>query len=194
MKIISPYTKLPQRLPPGQKEIEELPVLDIGKSRIIKKEEFELEITDNVKAPVKINFEKLISLPYVDLYCDLHCVESWSKLGTNWRGVQTKILYDIVQPTDCKHIMAYSYDGYTTNIPLEYFLKEDSIIAYQYEGKDIPHEHGGPVRLLIPSLYFWKSAKWLCKIEFIKENKRGFWEEKGYHDRGDILLEERRRT
>ncbi len=192
MKIISPDTKRINRLPPGQYEVDEIPVLDLGNKPDINKNNFKLELSYNDKKTV-LDFNNLTSLPEVDLYCDLHCVTTWSKLGTNWKGVSTKTVYDLLTPISAKFVLAYSYDGYSTNMPIDYFLKEDSIIGYSYEGKDIPYHYGGPVRLLIPSLYYWKSAKWLSKIEFIDEDKRGYWEERGYHDIGDPFLEQRRR-
>lgn len=191
MKIISPNSQRKDRLPPGQYEVKEIPVLDLGIKPVIEKEKFNLEIQyKDIKKIIK--YRELTMFESVELYCDLHCVTTWSKLGTNWKGISTRIIYDMIKPYDAKFVMAYSYDGYTTNIPIDYFLKEDSIIAYSYEGKDIPLDYGGPVRLLIPSLYYWKSAKWLNKLEFMTENKRGYWEERGYHDVGDPFLEQRR--
>jgi len=191
MEIISPNSQRKDRLPPGQYEVKEIPVLDLGIKPVIEKEKFNLEIQyKDIKKIIK--YRELTMFESVELYCDLHCVTTWSKLGTNWKGISTRIIYDMIKPYDAKFVMAYSYDGYTTNIPIDYFLKEDSIIAYSYEGKDIPLDYGGPVRLLIPSLYYWKSAKWLNKLEFMTENKRGYWEERGYHDVGDPFLEQRR--
>lgn len=191
MKIVSPDTKRINRLAPGQYEVDEIPVLDLGNKPDINKNNFKLELSYKEKRII-LDFNNLISLPEVDLYCDLHCVTTWSKLGTNWKGVSTKTIYDLLNPISAKFVLAYSYDGYSTNMPIDYFLKEDSIVAYSYEGKDIPYRYGGPVRLLIPSLYYWKSAKWLSKIEFMDEDKRGYWEERGYHDIGDPFLEQRR--
>ncbi|HOJ86946.1 MAG TPA: molybdopterin-dependent oxidoreductase [Elusimicrobiales bacterium] len=192
MKIISPDTKRINRLAPGQYEVEEIPVLDLGNKPNINKNNFRLELLYKDKKKV-LDFNGLISLPEVELYCDLHCVTTWSKFGTNWKGVSTKTIYDFLSPVKAKFVLAYSYDGYSTNMPIGYFLKEDSIIAYSYENGDIPYSYGGPARLLIPSLYYWKSAKWLSKIEFMENDKRGYWEERGYHDVGDPFLEQRRR-
>ena len=191
MKIISRDTQRDVRLPPGQYEVEEIPVLDLGSKPIIEKEKLKLEL---IYKDIKriLSYSKLLALEETQLYCDIHCVTTWSKLGTNWKGVQTRTIYEMIKPLDSKFVMAYSYDGYSTNIPIEYFIKEDSIIAYSYEGAEIPREYGGPVRLLIPSLYYWKSAKWLSKLEFISENRRGYWEERGYHDIGDPFSEQRR--
>jgi len=191
MKIISRDTQRDVRLPPGQYEVEEIPVLDLGSKPIIEKEKLKLEL---IYKDIKriLSYSELLALEETQLYCDIHCVTTWSKLGTNWKGVQTRTIYEMIKPLDSKFVMAYSYDGYSTNIPIEYFVKEDSIIAYSYEGDEIPREYGGPVRLLIPSLYYWKSAKWLAKLEFISENRRGYWEERGYHDIGDPFSEQRR--
>lgn len=192
-KIISKDTLRENRIPPGQHEVDRIPILDLGKLYYpIDKNKYTLEITGLVENKITLNYEDLLKLPAVELFCDLHCVTTWSKLSTTWKGIETKTIYELAKvKKEAKYVMAYSYDGYSTNIPLEYFLKEDSIIAYQYEGNDIPHAYGGPVRLVIPSLYYWKSAKWLNKIVFMENNIKGYWEERGYHITGDPWKEER---
>lgn len=191
-EIVSESVFKEVRVPPGQHLVEELPVLDIGRDYLIEKEKYELEIDGLVENKLKLNYNDLLSLPQVKLKTDIHCVTTWSILDTIWQGVQNKEIVKISKPyPQAKFVIAYSYDGYTTNLKLEYFLKEDSIIALKYQGKDLEHRYGGPVRLLIPSLYFWKSAKWLKKIEFTDVDRKGYWEQRGYHNNGDPWKEER---
>ena len=131
--------------------------------------------------------DEFLQLPAVKVYADFHCVTRWSRLDNVWTGVST---WDIAQRADvkpeAKFVLALAYDyGWTTNVPLEYFLKEDSLFAFMHDGAPIPPEHGGPVRLIIPQLYAWKSAKWVKGVRFLAEDQAGFWEEGGYHMRGN---------
>jgi DMSO/TMAO reductase YedYZ molybdopterin-dependent catalytic subunit len=131
-----------------------------------------------------------MSLPQEDITVDLHCVTSWSKLGTRWRGVPVDALFKQVD-THSKFALFHSYGGYTTNLPLEDLLGGKAWIVHQFDGEDLAPEHGGPARLLVPHLYLWKSAKWVRSVELIAENRPGFWESRGYHLHGDPWREER---
>ncbi|PIS46858.1 MAG: sulfite oxidase-like oxidoreductase [Elusimicrobia bacterium CG08_land_8_20_14_0_20_51_18] len=191
-KLVSKDVLRENRLPPGQRGVEELPVLDLGKAEEIKKETWTLEISGLVENPVKISFKDLLALPQSQLKADIHCVTTWSKLDTYWEGVQTAELIKLAKPlSSAAFVLAWSEDGYSTALPLADFSKEDSLTAHKYAGEDLPHRYGGPVRLLVPSLYFWKSAKWLKKLEFLEKDRKGYWEERGYHAHGDPWTEER---
>jgi len=191
-EIISPEILDKKEIPPGQHLVEVMPVLDLGRGYLIDKEKYKLEISGLVTNNIILSYEDILKLPQVKLKCNIHCVTTWSILNTLWQGVQTEEIIKLVKPLEkAKFIIAHSYDGYTTNIPMDYFSKIDSIIAIKYMNEDIPHHYGGPVRLLIPSLYFWKSAKWLKKIEFIEKDQKGYWEQRGYHNTGNPWKEER---
>lgn len=123
---------------------------------------------------------------------DIHCVTTWSRYDNRWRGLATRDLLDLVEPAEeATAVMLHSYDGYTTNLTLADFASSDALLASEWNGASLPREHGGPVRLVVPHLYFWKSAKWLQRIEFIDRDRPGFWERNGYHMRGDPWTEER---
>ena len=123
---------------------------------------------------------------------DIHCVTTWSRYDNQWVGLSTRELLDACQPRDNAHfVVLHSYDGYTTNLALEDFAAEDALLAHSWSGKPLTSEHGGPVRLVVPHLYFWKSAKWLQAIEFLENDAPGYWEVRGYHNRGDPWAEQR---
>lgn len=181
----------PQRLPPGQYETKDFPVLSLGPTPHVYKNEWSLRITGLAK-PVEWNGEELLKLPPTHWTKDLHCVTKWSKFDTKWTGVLLDDIIKLVEISpDASHILAFSYDGYSTNLPLDEVINGQSMVAYKYEGADIPPEHGGPVRLLVPHLYFWKSAKWLNEIRFVSSDMPGFWETRGYNNHGDPWEEER---
>ena len=130
--------------------------------------------------------------PQVTIRSDIHCVTQWSRFDNTWQGVATRHLLDLVKPKpEARFVIQTSYDGYTTNIPLADLAGEDVLFAHRWEGEEISREHGGPVRLVLPKLYLWKSAKWLTKLSLVAEDKPGFWEVRGYHMRGDPWNEER---
>lgn len=188
----NPKRSSDKRLPPGQYETKDFPVLSLGPTPEIDREKYTLRIFGNVLNEVTYTLDELIKVPVSKIKKDIHCVTKWSKLDTNWEGVSLDYIIDIVKPSEfVTHIIAHSLDGYTTNLPIEDVKNEKAYVAYSYEGEDIKDEHGGPVRLLVPHLYFWKSAKWLNKIEFVNEDRPGFWETRGYHNYGDPWKEER---
>ena len=184
--IISPDTRREKRMPPGQSRTKKWPVLDAHGTPDIDLETRNFEVEGLVENPVKWSFDEFMQLPPVRVYADFHCVTRWSRLDNVWSGVSTREIARLagVKP-EAKFVLALAYDyGWTTNVPIEFFLKEDSLFAWAHDGQPIPPEHGGPVRLIIPQLYAWKSAKWVKGVRFLEHDQAGFWEEGGYHMRG----------
>jgi DMSO/TMAO reductase YedYZ molybdopterin-dependent catalytic subunit len=182
----------PNRLPPGQYLTERFPVLHVGDVPTYAPGEWNLTVNGLVDKPFTLTFEELTALPSVTLTTDIHCVTKWSKFDTVWRGVKLKDLLDTagIYP-DATHVMGHAEYGYTANLPIEDALRDESMVVWEYEGEAIEPIHGGPVRLLVPNLYFWKSPKWLRGIELMNADKPGFWERNGYHMYGDPFLEQR---
>jgi DMSO/TMAO reductase YedYZ molybdopterin-dependent catalytic subunit len=182
----------PSRLPPGQYLTERFPVLHVGDVPTYAPGEWNLTIGGLVNNPFALTFEELTALPSVTLTTDIHCVTKWSKFDTIWRGVKLKELLDRAGiQSDATHVMGHAEYGYTANLPLEDALLDESMVVWEYEGEPIEPIHGGPVRLLVPNLYFWKSPKWLRGIELMNADKPGFWERNGYHMYGDPFREQR---
>ena len=182
----------PSRLPPGQYLTERFPVLHVGDVPTYAPGEWNLTIGGLVNNPFAFTFEELTALPSVTLTTDIHCVTKWSKFDTVWRGVKLKDLLDRAGiQSDATHVMGHAEYGYTANLPLEDALLDESMVVWEYEGEPIEPIHGGPVRLLVPNLYFWKSPKWLRGIELMNADKPGFWERNGYHMYGDPFREQR---
>lgn len=181
-----------ERLPPGQHLVRDWPVLDLGLQPEIPLERWRLDVAGEVEAPTSWDFAAFRALPQRRFVSDIHCVTTWSRYDNAWEGVATTDLLDLVRPTeDAGFVVLHSYDGYTTNLPLDDFASPDAIVAHSWEGAPLTRAHGGPVRLVVPHLYFWKSAKWLRGIEFVTADQLGFWEVRGYHRRGDPWAEER---
>jgi DMSO/TMAO reductase YedYZ molybdopterin-dependent catalytic subunit len=180
------------RLPPGQHLVEKWPVLDLGIQPDLPLDKWRLEVIGLVENPMVWTFDEFMALPQTQFVSDIHCVTTWSRYDNHWDGVTARSILDIVKPKpDAAHIIFHSYDGYTTNIKLEVFEEPDVILAHSWEGERLTREHGGPVRAIVPQWYFWKSAKWLHKIEFSASDKPGFWETRGYHNEADPWTEER---
>lgn len=180
------------RLPPGQHLVEKWPVLDLGIQPEISLSDWRLKIDGAVENPLDLSFDAFMALPQVHYISDIHCVTTWSRYDNHWDGVASQTIIDLVKPrADATHVIFHSYDGYTTNIKLEVFNEPDVIIAHSWEGKRLTREHGGPVRTIVPQWYFWKSAKWVSRIEFVTADKPGFWEERGYHNEADPWTEQR---
>jgi DMSO/TMAO reductase YedYZ molybdopterin-dependent catalytic subunit len=181
-----------ERLPPGQHLVRDWPVLDLGEQPEIALDRWQLAVDGAVENPVTLNWPDFQREPQSNKTSDIHCVTTWSRYDNLWTGVATRDLLDLVMPTPEAHfIILHSYDRYTTNITLEDFASEDAIVAHGWEGKPLTQEHGGPARLVVPHLYFWKSAKWLRRIEFVARDAPGFWEVNGYHNRADPWKEQR---
>jgi DMSO/TMAO reductase YedYZ molybdopterin-dependent catalytic subunit len=181
------------RLPPGQYVTTGFPVLSAGPTPQIQLENWTLDIRLNESALVRWNRVEFEALPQTTIKTDLHCVTKWSKLDTTWQGVTFDDLLKAVGLAEppAASIMAHCYGGYTTNVPVADLVGGKGMIATRYEGLPIPPVHGGPARLLVPHLYFWKSAKWVQTLRFMGEDKRGFWETLGYHNHGDPWKEQR---
>jgi DMSO/TMAO reductase YedYZ molybdopterin-dependent catalytic subunit len=191
--IVSPDTLRENRIPPGQTRTRKWPILDAFGPPEIDLDEWRLNIFGLVDKDVELTLEAFQGLPRVQVFGDMHCVTRWSRLGNLWEGVATRELKKLVTPTvNVTHVLAYGYDGgWTTNIPIDEFFSDDVLLADTHDGAHISIEHGGPVRLVVPRLYAWKSAKWLRGIEFMNGDKAGFWERGGYHMQGNPWREER---
>lgn len=191
-KGFKPKREKDKRLPPGQYETKDFPVLSLGPTPQISKSDWSLKIFGLVEHEIELDWEKINTFPQKNVVKDIHCVTKWSKFDTNWKGVDLEDIISIVKvKKEATHIIAYSYDGYTTNLPMEDILNGKAMVALEYDGQDIEAKHGGPARLLVPHLYFWKSAKWLKGIEFVDADQPGFWEKRGYHNYGNPWKEQR---
>ncbi|MBB4365793.1 DMSO/TMAO reductase YedYZ molybdopterin-dependent catalytic subunit [Bradyrhizobium sp. CIR18] len=181
-----------QRLPPGQHLTKDWPVLDLGVVPPVSRERWRLDVYGAIESPVFWTFAEFIAQKQARFTSDIHCVTTWSRYDNEWEGLATRELLAACQPReDARFVMLHSHDGYTTNLALEDFAAEDALLAHSWSGQPLTEEHGGPVRLVVPHLYFWKSAKWLQAIEFLTEDAPGFWEVRGYHNRGDPWAEQR---
>lgn len=177
-------------LPPGQYLTEDFPVLSAGPTPRIDTDEWTFTVVEDGRGLARWNWGEFMDLAIEDISTDIHCVTRWSKLGTSWRGVSIDTLLEAVE-SEATHVMAYSYGGYTTNIPLEDLTDGKAWVAFEFEGEPLDPEHGGPARLLVPHLYFWKSAKWVRGLELMHGDAPGFWEQNGYNMHGDPWTEER---
>jgi DMSO/TMAO reductase YedYZ molybdopterin-dependent catalytic subunit len=184
--IISPDTRRAVRIPPGQTRTRKWPVLDAHGTPDVDLATWQFDVDGLVEHPQSWSLDEFMQLPAVKVYADFHCVTRWSRLDNVWGGVSTREFARVVGiKPEAKFVVAFGYDdGWTTNLPIEYFLAEDSLFAWSHDGQPIPPEHGGPVRLIVPQLYAWKSAKWVKGVRFLEQDKAGFWEEGGYHMRG----------
>jgi DMSO/TMAO reductase YedYZ molybdopterin-dependent catalytic subunit len=180
------------RLPPGQRLVTNWPVLDLGVQPHVPTEGWSLEVDGAVVNPVTLDWAAFMGLPQTEDVSDIHCVTQWSRYDNRWQGVSTAVLLDLVKPLpSANHVILESHDGYTTNVRLDHFAEADCLLAHSHDGAPLSREHGGPVRLVIPRYYFWKSAKWIKHIHFSAVDKPGFWEVRGYHNVGDPWTEER---
>lgn len=183
------------RIPPGQIVTKKWPVLQGGKVQHIDIKSWEFRIFGLVEKELKLNFTEFLKLPRVDIKSDVHCVTTWSMLDNNWHGVSSRVIKDLINILqEAKYVMIHAEKNFTTNLSLDDFFQPDVLFALKHNDEDLTVEHGYPVRLVVPRLYFWKSAKWVTGIEFMSENKPGFWESRGYHIRGDPWKEERYST
>jgi DMSO/TMAO reductase YedYZ molybdopterin-dependent catalytic subunit len=190
--VQSPDTGRSDRIPPGQQETDNWPVLHYGVIPRVDITKWSFTISGLVETEQKLNFEQFTSLPQVKVFSDIHCVTGWSKLDNYWEGVSAQVIKDLstVLP-EAKFVLIHAEKGFTTNLSLNDFLQPDVLFALGHNGEPLTAGHGYPVRLVVPRLYFWKSAKWVTGIEFMAKDRRGFWESYGYHNRGDPWLEER---
>jgi DMSO/TMAO reductase YedYZ molybdopterin-dependent catalytic subunit len=181
-----------ERLPPGQVLTAKWPVLTYGTTPRVDLTKWTFRCRGLLENEVSWNWEEFRSLPRVEVVSDIHCVTRWSRFDNRWEGVQVREVLDRarVKP-EAIAVLAHTEEGYTTNIALEDLVGDDVILALKHDGRDLEPEHGGPCRLVVPRLYFWKSAKWVRELEFFDVNPPGFWEVNGYHMRADPWKEER---
>jgi DMSO/TMAO reductase YedYZ molybdopterin-dependent catalytic subunit len=177
-------------VPPGQYVTKDFPVLSAGPTPRIPLDQWSLSVAGLVDQPRSWNWEQFRSLPDEEVTADIHCVTKWSKLDTRWQGVSLDTLLTDRSP-EAGFALIHSYGGYTTNLPIDDVLGGKAWVAYGFDGQPLADEHGGPARLLVPHLYFWKSAKWVTAIELSGTDRRGFWESYGYHEYGDPWREQR---
>jgi DMSO/TMAO reductase YedYZ molybdopterin-dependent catalytic subunit len=197
--IISEDTKRPNRIPPRQAQTYKWPVLHAGEVPPFNPETWDFTIfpkplVNDVKV---LNWQQFTALPRIKVFADMHCVTRWSKLDNLWEGISTReILNFVTIAPEAKFVMVHSEYGFTTNLPIDDFFGDDCLFALKHNGQDLTPDHGYPVRLVVPRLYAWKSAKWVRGIEFMEEDRPGYWEDwqnGGYHMRGDPWVEERHR-
>jgi DMSO/TMAO reductase YedYZ molybdopterin-dependent catalytic subunit len=180
----------PSRLPPGQYVVDDFPVLSAGPTPHTPLDQWTFTIKGAVDTERTWSWEEFLALPSETVTRDIHCVTKWSKLGTTWTGVSVDELLADVE-TSAEYVSAFSDGGYTTNLPLEDVTDGQAWVAYEFNGEPLEPEHGGPARLLVPHLYFWKSAKWVRGLTLLDHDEPGFWETLGYHNRGDPWKEQR---
>ena len=191
MPILTPPPREP-RLPPGQVETTKFPVLTHGETQRIDPASWRLDIGGLVESDASIGWDELLEMPRAQVRADFHCVTTWSRFDTMWEGVLVSdVMKRVRVRPEARFVMAHSYGGYSTNLPLDDFLREPNLVAYRVDGADLSAEHGGPCRLVVHHLYAWKSAKWIRRIELMAADRLGFWEGYGYHPHGDPWTEER---
>lgn len=192
--VVSPDARRVQRVPPGQSRTKKWPILDASGPPAIDLENWRFRIGGLVGTKMEWNWEEFSKLPRIRVFADFHCVTRWSRLGNLWEGVSTRELIRRAGGArlEAHYVLVQGYDrGWTTNLPLDDFLAEDSLVAIRHDGEPLTVEHGGPARLIVPRLYAWKSAKWVSGVQLIERDQPGFWEANGYHMRGDPWTEER---
>ena len=180
------------RLPPGQHRTKDWPVLDLGHRPLIDTRDWQFTVAGAVTRPLTWSWDDFLDQPQTDTTSDIHCVTDWSRYDNRWRGVAMGHILSLVQPReDARFCVIHGHDGYTTNVPLDRLSRPNVMLAHTWEGAPIPRDHGGPARLVIPDLYFWKSAKWVRHMVFLDRDTPGYWEARGYHNDGDPWKEER---
>lgn len=190
--IRSPDVERKERVPPGQSVTDKWPVLHHGSVPKIEVSRWTFKISGLVEEERRLSYQEFLSLPMVKVFSDIHCVTGWSRLDNLWEGVSTIVLKQLVTILpEAKCAIVHAAGGFTANLALSDFFKPDVLFAVKHNDKLLTPEHGFPVRLVVPRLYFWKSAKWVTGVEFIAEDKPGFWESHGYHMHGDPWKEER---
>jgi DMSO/TMAO reductase YedYZ molybdopterin-dependent catalytic subunit len=182
----------PARLPPGQYLTEKWPVLHAGSVPKTDLTTWDFRVFGEVEEPVTLTYDELRALPQTEVTIDIHCVTRWSRFDTSFRGVQWRELAKLVGPKPSAHfVVAHAEQGFTTNVPLAALQDDEALIAWEADGEPLEPEHGWPLRLVVPSRYFWKSAKWLRGLELLASDQPGFWERYGYHNDADYWEEQR---
>jgi DMSO/TMAO reductase YedYZ molybdopterin-dependent catalytic subunit len=190
--IISPDTQRANRIPPGQHVTDKWPVLHYGQVYQVQTERWNLKIFGLVEEEKTIRYDDFMSLPPVKIFSDIHCVTTWSRLNNLWEGVSTSELKNLVNiDAKARYVIVHAAGNFTTNLTLDDFFEPDVLFAFKHNEQPINADHGGPIRLVVPRLYFWKSAKWVTGVEFSEIDRPGFWESNGYHNHGDPWKEER---
>lgn len=180
------------RLPPGQYKTEKWPVLHYGSVPRFDRASWDFQIRGLVETPLRLSYDEFVALPHSNITQDIHCVTRWSRFDASFRGVPVSEVLKLVQlKPEATHVLIHAEQGFTANLPMSDFDREGNLFAHQADGEDLAPEHGWPLRLVVPHLYFWKSVKWVRGLEFMDRDKAGFWEQYGYHMRGDPWKEER---
>lgn len=191
-RIVSPDTLREARVPSGQVRTSRWPVLHAGPTPKVDLARWDLKIFGAVEEPVTWTWEEFRALPSLMVAADMHCVTRWSRLDNAWEGVSVAEVMRHVRPrAEARFVLIHAENGFTTNLPIDDFRGEDCLFAWSHDGRPLTADHGWPLRLVVPRLYAWKSAKWIRGIEFLEADRPGFWEENGYHNHGDPWLEER---
>jgi DMSO/TMAO reductase YedYZ molybdopterin-dependent catalytic subunit len=186
-----PGTDVADRVPPGQHLAKGFPLLTYGDTPQVSTADWQFRVSGLAQAKT-LSWQDFMDMPQREFTADFHCVTTWSKLDVKWRGVKVlDFLKEIEVDPQAAHVMEHCYGGYTTNISLADFAREENFFAHTLFDEPLPAEHGGPMRLVVPHLYAWKSAKWINGLEFLQEMSLGFWERNGYHERGEPFAEER---
>ena len=182
----------PKRLPPGQYLTEKWPVLHAGSVPHVDLATWDLRVFGSVENEISLSFDELQALPQSEITADIHCVTRWSRFDASFRGVRWSELAKLVSPSpDARFVIAHAEQGFTSNLPLAALEEDDALIAWEADGEPLTPDHGWPLRLVVPSRYFWKSAKWLRGIELSPRDRPGFWERYGYHNDADFWKEQR---
>jgi DMSO/TMAO reductase YedYZ molybdopterin-dependent catalytic subunit len=190
------------RLPVGQHEVKNWPVLDLGEQPEVPLDTWKLEIGGLVENPLTLDWQQFLALPQVEDVSDFHCVTTWSRFANRWRGVRFRTIAELAVPKDdARFVLCTGYDfmpgtfiPYTVNVPLHRAVDDDVLLVHTWEGQPLPREHGGPVRMITPKLYAWKGAKWIRRIDFLAEDKKGFWEVRGYSNSAEPWFNDRYAT
>ena len=190
--ISSPDLLRENRLPPGQEERRDWPVLYVGNTPRLNISQWHFAISGLVAENISLSYQQFISLPIIKVHSDIHCVTGWSHFDSIWEGPSSKGIYEMANVSaQAKFVIIYGEGAFTTNLELSDFLQIDVLFALKHNDEELTPDHGYPVRLVVPQLYFWKSAKWVTGIDFSANDKPGFWESRGYHNHGDPWKEER---
>ncbi len=180
------------KLPPGQHAVPNWPVLDLGVKPQIPLDRWKLEIKGEVENPLTLSWEQFLALPQAEDVSDFHCVTTWSRMDNHWKGVRFKTIAELAKlKPSARFVLCTGYDGYSTNLKLEECLDEDVLLVHTWEGKPLPLEHGGPLRMITPRKYAWKGSKWIKEIIFVKEDQLGFWELRGYSNTAEPWYDDR---
>jgi DMSO/TMAO reductase YedYZ molybdopterin-dependent catalytic subunit len=180
------------RLPPGQSLTLKWPVLHYGSIPRFEASKWDFQVSGEVATPARLSWQQFLALPQTEVTSDFHCVTRWSRLDNRWKGVLSSEVLKLVQPQPAaRHVLVLAEEGYTANLPLADFLRPDVLFAHWHDGEPLTAEHGGPLRLIVPHLYAWKSVKWVRGILLLNEERLGFWERNGYHAYGDPWTEQR---